>query len=62
MSVMEYIMLKNSVLVVKKQNGFVAGSVPNRMRPPPPQKKVKDMRKIVYLNSGARRTGHLIGV
>ncbi len=32
-SVIEQITLKNSVLVVKKQHDFVAGNVPNRMRP-----------------------------
>ncbi len=36
----------------KKQHDFVAGSVPNRMRSSK-KKKVKDTRKIVYLNSGA---------
>ncbi len=58
-SVMEQITLKNSVLVVKKQHDFVAGNVPNRMS----QKKVKDTRKIVYLNSGApsrRRVTHAV--
>ncbi len=51
-SVMEQITLKNSVLVVKKQHDFVAGNVPNRMRSSK-KKKVKDTRKIVYLNYGA---------
>ncbi len=50
---MEQITLKNSVLVVKKkQHDFVAGNVPNRMKSSK-KKKVKDTRKIVYLNSGA---------
>ncbi len=53
MSVMEQITLKNSILVVKKQHDFVAGNVPNRMRSSKKKKKVKDTRKIVYLNSGA---------
>ncbi len=60
-SVMEQITLKNSVLVVKKFD-FVAGNVPNRMRPSK-KKKVKDTRKIVYLNSGApsrRRVTHAV--
>ncbi len=54
MSVMEQITLKNSVLVVKKQHDFVAGNVPNRMRSSKKQ-KVKDTRKIVYLNSRTRK-------
>ncbi len=52
MSVMEQITLKNSVLVVKKQHDFVADNVPNRMKSSK-KKKVKDTRKIDYLNSGA---------
>ncbi len=62
-SVMEQITLKNSVLVVKKQHDFVAGNVPNRMRSSKKKKKVKDTRKIVYLNSGApsrRRMTHAV--
>ncbi len=60
---MEQITLKNSVLVVKKQHDFVAGNVPNRMRSSKKKKKVKDTRKIVYLNSGApsrRRVTHAV--
>ncbi len=61
-SVMEQITLKNSVLVVKKQHDFVADNVPNRMNHP--QKKVKDTRKIVYLNSvlapSRRRVTHAV--
>ncbi len=62
MSVMEQITLKNSVLVVKKQHGFVADNVPNRMKSSK-KKKVKDTRKIDYLNSGApsrRRVTHAV--
>ncbi len=62
MSVMEQITLKNSVLVVKKQHGFVADNVPNRMKSSK-KKKVKDTRKIDYLNSGApsrRRMTHAV--
>ncbi len=63
-SVMEQITLKNSVLVVKKQHDFVAGNVPNRMRSSKKKKvKVKDTRKIDYLNSGApsqRRVTHTV--
>ncbi len=61
-SVMEQITLKNSVLVVKKQHDFVAGNIPNRMKSSK-KKKVKDTRKIVYLNSGApsrRRVTHAV--
>ncbi len=61
-SVMEQITLKNSVLVVKKQHDFVAGNVPNRMKSSK-KKKVKDTRKIDYLNSGApsrRRVTHAV--
>ncbi len=61
-SVMEQITLKNSVLVVKKQHDFVAGNVPNRMRSSK-KKKVKDTRKIVYLNSATpsrRRVTHAV--
>ncbi len=61
-SVMEQITLKNSVLVVKKQHNFVAGNVPNRMKSSK-KKKIKDTRKIVYLNSGApsrRRVTHAV--
>ncbi len=46
----------------KQQHGFVAHSVTNRMRPSQ-KKKVKDTRKIVYLNSGAlslRRVKHAV--
>ncbi len=53
---MEQITLKNSVLVVKKQHEFVAGNVPNRMKSSK-KKKVKDTRKIDYLNSGAPSDG-----
>ncbi len=52
MSVMEQITLKNRVLVVKKQHDFVADNVSNRMKSSK-KKKVKDTRKIDYLNSGA---------
>ncbi len=48
--------------MVKKQHDFVAGNVPNRMRPSK-KKKVKDTQKIVYLNSGApsrRRVTHAV--
>ncbi len=58
---MEQITLKNSVLVVKKQHDFVAGNVPNRMRSSKKKKKVKDTRKIVYLNSPSwRRVTHAV--
>ncbi len=46
----------------KKQHDFVAGNVPNRTRSSK-KKKVKDTRKIVYLNSGApsrRRVTHAV--
>ncbi len=46
----------------KKQHDFVAGNVPNRMRSSK-KKKVKDTRKIVYLNAGApsrRRMTHAV--
>ncbi len=62
MSVMEQITLKNSVLVVKNQHDFVADNVPNRMKSSK-KKKVKDTRKIDYLNSGApsrRRVTHAV--
>ncbi len=49
-SVMELTL--KSCLGSKKQHGFVAYSVTNRMRPST-KKKVKDTRNLVYLNSAA---------
>ncbi len=61
MSVMEQITLKNSVLVVKKQHDFVADCL--KQNEIIQKKKVKDTRKIDYLNSGApsrRRMTHAV--
>ncbi len=52
-SVMEQITLKNSVLVVKKTAQFCSRQCPKQNEVIQKKKKVKDTRKIVYLNSGA---------